>query len=39
MKVCVTTVEMSLAIVNKEIVTFNINGAISGVVHCHLLVL
>jgi hypothetical protein len=33
MKVCVTSVEMSLAIVNKDIVTFNINGAISGVAH------
>lgn len=33
MKICVTSVEMRLAIVNKEIVTFNINGAISGVAH------
>lgn len=33
MKVSVTTVELSLAVVNKEIATFNINGAISGVVH------
>lgn len=33
MKVNVTTVELSLAVVNKEIATFNINGAISGVVH------
>ncbi|HGN8650437.1 TPA: hypothetical protein ACK1V7_001858 [Enterobacter cloacae] len=33
MKVEVTTVEMGLVIVNKEIATFNINGAISGVVH------
>lgn len=33
MKIEVTTVEMGLAIVNKEIATFIINGAISGVVH------
>ncbi len=33
MKVSVTTVELNLVIVNKEIATFNINGAISGVVH------
>lgn len=33
MKIQVTTVEMGLVIVNKEIATFNINGAISGVVH------
>lgn len=33
MKIEVTTVEMGLTIVNKEIATFNINGAISGVVH------
>lgn len=33
MKVSVTTVELNLAVVNKEIATFNINGAISGVVH------
>lgn len=33
MKIKVTTFEMGLAIVNKEIATFNINGAISGVVH------
>ncbi|KLP53551.1 hypothetical protein ABR39_23420 [Enterobacter genomosp. O] len=33
MKLEVTTIEMSLAIVNKEIATFNINGIISGVVH------
>lgn len=33
MKIEVTTVEIGLAIVNKEIATFNINGAISGVVH------
>ncbi|MCG5130265.1 hypothetical protein L2X78_22160 [Enterobacter mori] len=33
MKIEVTTVEMGLAIVNKEIATFNINGAISGVFH------
>lgn len=33
MKIEVTTVEMGLAIVNKEIATFNINGTVSGVVH------
>ncbi|MFZ4251418.1 hypothetical protein ACEV6G_05015 [Enterobacter ludwigii] len=33
MKATITTVELRLAIVNKEIATFNINGAISGVVH------
>ena len=33
MKISVTTVELNLVIVNKEIATFNINGAISGVVH------
>lgn len=33
MKIQVKTVEMGLVIVNKEIATFNINGAISGVVH------
>lgn len=33
MKMSVTTVELNLVIVNKEIATFNINGAISGVVH------
>ncbi len=33
MKIELTTVEMGLAIVNKEIATFNINGVISGVVH------
>ena len=33
MKVSVTTVELNLVIVNKEIAIFNINGAISGVVH------
>ena len=33
MKVSVTTVELNLAVVNKEIATFNISGAISGVVH------
>lgn len=33
MKIEITTVEMGLAIVNKEIATFNINGIISGVVH------
>jgi hypothetical protein len=32
MKVTITTVELNLVIVNKEIATFNING-ISGVVH------
>lgn len=33
MKVSVTIVELNLAAVNKEIATFNISGAISGVVH------
>lgn len=33
MKATITTVEMNLAIVNKDLATFNINGAISGVVH------
>lgn len=33
MKATITTVELSLAIVNKEIATFNINEIISGVVH------
>lgn len=33
MKIQVTTIEIGLAVVNKEITTFNINGAISGVVH------
>ena len=33
MKVSVTTVELNLVIVNKDIATFNINDAISGVVH------
>ncbi|HFL1448467.1 TPA: hypothetical protein ACG1QI_004893 [Enterobacter kobei] len=33
MKVSITTVALNLVIVNKEIATFNINGAISGVVH------
>jgi len=33
MKKTITTVEMNLAIVNKHLATFNINGAISGVVH------
>lgn len=33
MKLEVTTIEMGLAIVNKEIATLNINGIISGVVH------
>lgn len=33
MKIEVTSIEIGLAIVNKEIATFNINGAISGVVH------
>ncbi|EPC4330631.1 hypothetical protein ACRZTK_001117 [Enterobacter asburiae] len=33
MKIEVTAIEMGLTIVNKEIATFNINGAISGVVH------
>lgn len=33
MKATITTVEMNLAIVNKDLATFNINGAISGMVH------
>ncbi|WP_320730360.1 hypothetical protein [Enterobacter sichuanensis] len=33
MKATITTVEMNLATVNKDLATFNINGAISGVVH------
>nr|DAG56878.1 MAG TPA: hypothetical protein [Caudoviricetes sp.] len=33
MKAIISTVEMNLAIVNKDLATFNINGAISGVVH------
>ncbi|MEB7643672.1 hypothetical protein [Enterobacter hormaechei] len=33
MKQTITTVELSLAIVNKDLATFNVNGAISGVVH------
>ncbi|WP_447782328.1 hypothetical protein [Enterobacter asburiae] len=33
MKLDVKTIEMGLAIVNKEMATFNINGIISGVVH------
>lgn len=33
MKLQVKTIEMGLAIVNKEMATFNINGIISGVVH------
>ncbi|WP_347004262.1 hypothetical protein [Enterobacter roggenkampii] len=33
MKVNATTVELNIVVVNKEIATFNINGAISGVVH------
>lgn len=33
MKSTITTVEMNLAMVNKDLATFNINGAISGVVH------
>ncbi|ELW1645662.1 hypothetical protein NTH58_000660 [Enterobacter oligotrophicus] len=33
MKVSVTTVDLNLIVVNKDIATFNINGAISGVVH------
>lgn len=33
MKIEVTSIEIGLAIVNKEIATFNINDAISGVVH------
>lgn len=33
MKVSITTFELNLVIVNKDLATFNINGAISGVVH------
>ena len=33
MKATITTVELSLAIINKNLATFNFNGAISGVVH------
>lgn len=33
MKATSTTVELSLTIVNKNLATFNVNGAISGVVH------
>ena len=33
MKPTITTVELSLATVNKDFATFNVNGAISGVVH------
>lgn len=33
MKSIITTVELSLAIVNKNLAIFNVNGAISGVVH------
>ncbi|HCM9121868.1 TPA: hypothetical protein N5K96_000482 [Enterobacter hormaechei subsp. oharae] len=33
MKPTITTVELSLRIVNKDLATFNANGAISGVVH------
>lgn len=33
MKATITTVEMNLVIVNKDLATFNIDGAISGVVH------
>lgn len=33
MKPTITTVELSLAIVNKDLATFNVNGAISGVVN------
>lgn len=33
MKATITTVELSLAIVNKDLATFNVNGAISGMVH------
>lgn len=33
MKSTITTVEMNLAMVNKDLATFNINAAISGVVH------
>jgi hypothetical protein len=33
MKATITTVELSLAIVNKDLATFNVNCAISGMVH------
>lgn len=33
MKATITNVELSLAIVNKNLATFNVNGVISGVVH------
>ncbi|MCT6662481.1 hypothetical protein N4Q52_00500 [Enterobacter mori] len=33
MKATIITVELSLAIVNKDLATFNVNGAISGMVH------
>lgn len=33
MKPTIPTVELSLTIVNKDLATFNVNGAISGVVH------
>ncbi|MBW4191537.1 hypothetical protein JW309_04455 [Enterobacter bugandensis] len=33
MNVSVTTVELNLIVVNKDIATFNINGVLSGVVH------
>lgn len=33
MKATITIVELSLAIVNKDLATFNVNGSISGVVH------
>ncbi|EMC1013068.1 hypothetical protein [Enterobacter bugandensis] len=33
MKATITTLEMSLAVVNKDLATFNVNGAISGVFH------
>lgn len=33
MKPTITTVELSLAIINKDLATFNVNRAISGVVH------
>ena len=33
MKPTITTVELSLAIVNKALATFNVNGASSGGVH------
>lgn len=36
MKATITTVEMNLVIVNKDLATFNINGAISGMVHLAL---